>query len=204
MVSVPSFDRSLKSKCAESIGNAIENANAEGVLDEAVHVYVGGYDVARARNFMAQYALEKAVDYLFMVDSDIVLPVDALTSLLENKVDVCLGYYARGTDDSMTNIVKAGSTDYRNCYSIAEMVALKDAGVGLIKAKGGGMGCALIRTDVFKRSVRPWFKYLDYANGDGLSEDYYFCNTCNGAGFGVYVDARVACGHIHDKVMEAR
>ena len=55
---------------------------------------VRGYDVATARNRIAQKALDLNVDYVLMVDNDVTVPKDALKWLLEDPKEVCVGYYA--------------------------------------------------------------------------------------------------------------
>ena len=203
MVSVPTFDRSLKAKTAESIGNAIEYAetHCDGIVG-IVHRHVGGYSAARARNFMAQAAIDGGCTHILMVDSDMVLPEHAIADLIERDVDVCLGWYVRGeSDDGRTNMVRHGATDNGNCHMASELAALSPA---LIQVRNGGMGCAMIRTDVFGKIRRPWFVYHDHPDGSGLSEDYDFCGKCRQVGIPVHVDTRVACGHIHDRVLEAR
>jgi len=206
MVSVPTFDRSIKAACAEAIGNAIEHAevNAPCELERVVHRYVSGYDVARARNEMARAALDDQVDLLWMVDSDVVVPPDALTLLLSAQLDVCMGFYVRGTDDGdLTSFVRPGTVGNDDCYRASELRELRDKGVHLAGAKRGGMGCALISTSVFRRLKRPWFVFRDYADGSGLGEDYHFCAACAERGIKLYVDTRVGCGHIHDRILEA-
>ena len=200
MVSVPTFDGSIKSLTAESIGNALEHEGCS-ILDRVVHRYVGGYDVARARNFMAQWALDEGVDYLLMVDSDMVLPKDAIANLLSHDVEICTGWAVKGSsDDGLTSVVKFGPNSFNDCYYAREVAELGE----LAQVKGNGMACALISTDVFRRFKRPWFKFVDNANGSGLGEDYWFCMQCANIGVKVHVDTRVGCGHIHDRVLEAR
>lgn len=210
MVSVPTFDGSIKSLTAESIGNALEHDGCS-ILDRVVHRYVGGYDVARARNFMAQWALDEGVDYLLMVDSDMVLPKDAIANLLSHDVEICTGWAVKGSSDyGLTSVVKFGPNSFNDCYYADEidMMAcdyrLHGIKSPLLDVKGNGMCCALISTDVFRRFKRPWFKFVDNANGSGLGEDYWFCMQCANLGMKVHVDTRVGCGHIHDRILEAR
>lgn len=200
MVCVPTFDRAIRSLCAESLGNAIEHADSLGLLEMVVHRYQMGYDIARARNLMAQWALEEGVDKLLMVDSDMVLPKDALSRLLDNDVDVCLGWYVHGTSDAETNMVKWGGRGYGDCFTASELAGMS----GRVRVRAGGLGCALVDTGVFGRFQRPWFEYRDFKDGSALSEDYDFCRKCDAAGVPVWVDASVACGHIHERVLEAR
>ena len=63
-------------------------------------------------------------------------------------------------------------------YGVAgEVRAMKEAGETKIEIHGGGMGCALIRTEVFRKLSYPWYDWVNYgdANRGMLSEDLYFC-----------------------------
>lgn len=204
MVGIPTFDGSVKSRTAESVGNAIDHAEDAGLLDKVVHRYPGGYDVARARNFMARWALEEKVDYLLMVDSDMVLPRDAVANLIADGVDVALGFAVRGTSDSgSTAMVRVGSHDNSNTLSTEDFRKMREDGTDIVEVKRGGMACALVRTRVFDHVKKPWFYYQDNQDGSALSEDYWFCRQCQNAGVKVFVDARVGCGHIKERVLEA-
>ena len=171
---------------------------------------VRGYDVATARNRCAQIALDNKCDYVLMVDNDVVLPKKALMMLLENRKQVCLGYYAhRGTDNRYTGatcicrIYKPDGTKYFNYdleseYTAGEMIDMAAAGESAIECHGGGMGCALIHMDVFRRLSYPWYDWVNYgdAHRGMLSEDLYFCSLCATAGIKIYADVRVGCGHL--------
>ena len=205
LICVPTFDGSIKSKTAESLGNAVEYLHERRFFnDEVVYRYPRGYDVARARNFMVRWAIEEKADYVFMVDSDMVLPSDSLLNLIEDDVDVALGYAVRGTsDDGRTAIVKYGAADNSNTYTTGDFKALRDSGTNLVQVKYGGMACALIEMSVFGRIRKPWFYYQDNPDGSALSEDYWFCRQCSNARVKVHVDTRVGCGHIKERVLEA-
>lgn len=171
---------------------------------------VRGYDVATARNRIAQMALDLNTDYVLMVDNDVVLPRDALQLLLEDAREVNLGYYAHRDTDNIyrgnTCICRLKDKDGKEYYhypleseySAAEMRGMKDAGVGKIEVHGGGQGCALIRTEVFRKTSYPWYDWVNYgdANRGMLSEDLYFCSLCRASGIRIYADVRVGCGHL--------
>ena len=82
------------------------------------------------------------------------------------------------------------------------MHAMKEAGETKIEVHGGGMGCALIRTDVFRELTYPWYDWVNYgdANRGMLSEDLYFCSLCHISHIPVYTDVRVGCGHLMRRV----
>lgn len=172
--------------------------------------YVRGYDCATARNRIAQMALDKKTDYVLMVDNDVVLPKDALINLLENPVDVCLGYYAHRDSDNRyrgrsclcklydDNGNKHFNYPLESEYTADELKELKDNGQFRVQIHGGGMGCAFIKTDVFNRIKYPWYDWVNYANEHRgmLSEDLYFCEECRKRSIPIYADTRVNCGHI--------
>lgn len=154
--------------------------------------YVRGYCCARARNMIADEALRYGFDYVLMVDADIIVPAGTLEIMLKDRVDVCLGCYPRrNTENGTFELFKNTSKDYIETFSFDELNAQK----GKIDVKGGGFGCALVRTEVFKKLDRPYFRYVEYDTGEVLSEDNYFCGKAREAGFKVQADTGVMCGH---------
>ena len=183
-------------------------------LDKAGHEclfeFVRGYDCATARNKIAQKALDLNTDYVLMVDNDVSLPKDALVNLLDDVKDVCLGYYAHRDSDNIyrgrTCVCKREMDDgtlYYNYpleseYTARELHELRDSGTYKLQIHGGGMGCALIRADVFRKIAYPWYDWVNYndKNRGMLSEDLYFCEKCRKHGIPIYTDTRVGCGHM--------
>lgn len=171
---------------------------------------VRGYDVATARNKIAQKAMDLETDFVLMVDNDVVIPQNALKLLMEDARDVTLGYYAhRGTDNiyrgntCICRLKDSEGKEYyhyplESVYSATEMHAMAEAGDSKIEVHGGGMGCALIRTEVFRKASHPWYDWVNYgdANKGMLSEDLYFCSLCRTCGISIYADVRVGCGHL--------
>lgn len=175
---------------------------------DASFEYVRGYDCATARNKIARKALELGSDFVLMVDNDVVLPKDALVNLYEDTKDVCLGFYAhRGADNiyhGNTNVCKLydekGEKYFHypleSEYTGPELRALAESGQYKIRIHGGGMGCALIKTDVFKRLPYPWYDWVNYKSGKMLGEDLFFCEACRKGGIRIFTDTRVNCGHM--------
>ena len=159
---------------------------------ELLYDHVRGYGAARARNLIAKEALEGAFDAVLMVDSDIILPSDALAFLTQGDCPVVLGTYPRHGDQGGSEVFLPGQRDFTD----SNRVRFADMPRGRFAAKGGGLGCALISTDVFRGLDIPYFKYVEYGDGSVLSEDNYFCCRCSERGFGIQADGRVRCGHI--------
>ncbi len=184
--------------------------NLDKCGNEVLFESVRGYDVATARNRIAQKALDLDTDFVLMVDNDVVVPESALRLLLEDARDVNLGYYAHRDTDNLyrgntciCRLKDAEGKDYYHYpleseYSADEMRGMAEAGERKIEVHGGGMGCALIRTEVFRKATYPWFDWVNYgdANRGMLSEDLYFCSLCRASGIPIHADVRVACGHL--------
>lgn len=169
----------------------------EGV--ETVFEFVRGYDIAAARNNIARRTIAVKADYVLSVDNDVILPEDALINLLSHEEDIVLGYYAHRQNNQFTGktcLCKLGEFDYTDQYTGDELEELANDGEYLIEVHGGGMGCALIKADLFQQYDYPWYKWTLYPNGGVLSEDLYLCEQCKQLGIPVYADTRVSCGHI--------
>jgi GT2 family glycosyltransferase len=201
LIAVPTFE-----SIYPDTFKSIYDLDVSGI--ETQFEFVRGYDCATARNRIAQIAIDKCVDYVLMVDNDVVLPKDALINMLDNPKDVCLGYYAhRDTDNiyrgrtCVCKLQKESGALWHNYpleseYTAKELDLLKSRGDYKIRIHGGGMGCALIKTDVFKALEYPWYDWVNYKDMGMLSEDLYFCEKCKSKSILIYTDARVNCGHM--------
>jgi len=179
--------------------------------------FVRGYDCATARNRIAQKALDGGYDRLLMVDNDVTPPRDALVNLLSHDVDCVSGYYLhRNADNEPSDrtcacrLLDDKGHAYFNYpmeseYTRFELAEMRERGEYLVEIHGGGMGCIMVKTDVFNRVRYPWFDWVNYKDGHRgmLSEDLYFCEGMRKKGIPRHVDTRVACGHLFRKIEEA-
>lgn len=201
LIAVPTFENIYPDTF-----KSIYDLNVSG--HDVAFEFVRGYDCATARNRIARLSLDKGYEYVLMVDSDMVLPKDALVNLLDDTRDVTLGYCARrganGVYNGQTCIFKLLNADGVRCksylpedaYRADEIAALNAKGEYKVRVHGGGMACALINTDVFNRTKYPWYDWANYKDGGMLSEDLYFCENCRKNSIQIYTDTRVNCGHM--------
>ena len=178
--------------------------------NEVFFDFVRGYDCATARNRIAQLSLDVNADYVLMVDNDVVLPKDSLNYLLEDPKEVCLGFYPHRSVDNVYNyrscvckLYDENGAKYFNYpleseYTVYELRQLRENGDYKVEIHGGGMGCAFIKTDVFRKVEYPWYDWVNYKDNHRgmLSEDLYFCVVCRKANIPIYTDTRVSCGHL--------
>lgn len=177
-------------------------------LDPAGNVllfdYQSGYQCSTARNRIARQAMDEGFDYVLMVDSDTVLPRECVRLMLEEPVDVlaacCPHRPASNRFDGRVNATRLGERDYTDFYTVADLDRLRDAGVTRERIHGCGFGATMVRVDVFRELPWPWFSWTDYPDGNCLSEDLSFCELCADHGIGVWLDPRVRCGHVMNRL----
>jgi hypothetical protein len=196
LVSVPTVGGFVKSALQESLCN-MSNAGCDLIFQN-----VGDYGIAMARNIMARNAISGGYDWLLMVDSDMVVPKNGLELLLSHERDICMGWYVRGTsDDGRTSAAKFKGRDHQTNWNADELEHLASDGGTLLKVKGNGLGFALVNVDLLKRIPQPIFEFVECANGYRCGEDYTFCQKCADYGIDLFIDVRVRCGHIHDRML---
>lgn len=150
--------------------------------------YFYGYQIDQIRNLIADWG--KKYDYLFSIDSDIVLPNDALVKLIQADKDIISGYYIqRKHNETTPELFKAknGGVDH---YKVEELE------LGLMEIDACGFGCVLIKGHVLNEMEYPHFKYkssIDFAYTE--SEDTYFCKKAKEKGFKIWADTTINCGH---------
>jgi predicted SAM-dependent methyltransferase len=137
-----------------------------------------GKNIDEARNWFAEQAIKNNAKYLFFWDEDVLVPPHALRELMyvaDNWKDIAVigGIYCLKVERPEPLVFKTtGGGPYWD-WKVGEV----------FPCAATGMGCTLIRAEVFKDIERPWFRtvddlspYLDnIPSGEQWTEDLYFC-----------------------------
>ena len=158
-----------------------------------------GSRVDEARNLIVNEALElrgterMRTSHVFFVDDDVLIERDTLIRLLAHDVPIVSGlYYAKTPTPQPLLFLDAHAgpcVDYP-----------KDQ---LVPCHGHGMGCTLIKREVFDAIEPPWFLTEEgrLVGTDFIShtEDIYFLDKARAAGFQPMVDTAVKALHYDAK-----
>lgn len=151
-----------------------------------------GYRVDQVRNLIADWVV-RGYNYLFAVDHDVTFAPDTLKKMLSHNVDVVSGIYRQRVPEQHIEIY---DLDQRR-LKIEEVY-----GKPLVRIGGCGFGCVLVKREVFIKVGYPQFEYhpaLDHNNT--ISEDNDFCRKVTNAGFSIWCDPSILCGHIGSTTM---
>ncbi len=148
-----------------------------------------GSNYPHARRALVTHARDIRATHVFFVDSDMVLPKDALTRLLSHKVDfVCASYIRRYGD---WRILGAPDEQAAPHHTLTPMRFVP-------------LGCALIAISVFDRVPPPWFTFqMETEAQNDRSEDVHFCDKVRAAGVPIYLDPKLTreVGHVGVQVL---
>ena len=148
-----------------------------------------GYTIAENRTLIAVRAIENKSDYLLFIDDDMVFPPNTLNRLLSREKDIIgIPYYARVLPRKSVVVLENGEE-------------LSGTVPGdLFKCQHVGTGVMLIKTEVFKNIIRPWFQFKTNADGCTVQgEDAHFCEVARNKGYSIYCDSTLPVRHIGDR-----
>lgn len=133
------------------------------------------------REHLADQAIEYNAEYILWLDSDITFPSSlALKLLSHNKEFVSCNYVKRTLP--LKGVAYEKIYDWNNPLSFE----MKD---NLQVIEGIGLGCVLMRTEIFNKLSKPYFefRYTPISN-DWLGEDMILCEKIRDLGIELYVD----------------
>lgn len=153
-----------------------------------------------AREGLCKYALENNFDYVFMIDSDMLVPQDIIIKYLET-LETC---------NIVTGLIFKRSYPFQPCiYTKARIVENKDEtgkieykpmleGVvkwvenSIIPLEACGMAAVMFKTEILNKVKKPWFYPFPK-----MGEDITFCvKARQEAQAKIMCDSRVDVGHL--------
>lgn len=156
-----------------------------------------------ARNDVCEAIRKGGHDALLFLDADMVHPPDIVERLLlARKPVVTARYHMKKPPYSVVGYVKDPATTGPHAYRTVHYAQ------GLVEIERCGAGALLIQRDVLLAvhdKIGP--NYFRYQRGPeppydfGVSEDFWFCKQARLAGFSIWLDWDLECGHVAPQII---
>lgn len=178
------------------------------ICDEITHHWNEGliWKVAAFKDLAIEHALEKEYDYIFLIDSDILLHPYTIEQLLSTRKEIVSNIFWTQWTPGSALLPQVWLSDYYTQYekAINEEVSSDEAMhrhqrfIAKLRQPGlhevGGLcACTLVSRQALQKGVR--FKRIKNVNFQG--EDRHFCIRAVALGFDLFVDTHYPAYHVY-------
>lgn len=175
--------------------------------NDSASAFVQGTLIYEARNLIAKNAISCGFDRVLWLDSDMIIPPDAMARLSEDMdtgMDfVSAMYYRRRPPanpvicDKVKWFVHDDGNVETECSSYINYPENQ-----VFEIAGAGFGCVMTSVDLLKEVVDKYGS--PFTPMMGMGEDIAFCWRVTQMGRKMYCDSRIKCGHIGQKVFDVK
>lgn len=160
---------------------------------------VGRLMTAFAREKLVEQALSSGMDYIFMYDDDMILPIDTVECLLldmeqKPEIDVLapLAFMRNAPHYAvMYTTIEGYDQNLHQPYFTNNFVKRYPKNT-LVECDAVGFGGVMIKMDIIKKMKPPYF-----FSTTGAGEDIYFCmKSRQEANARIFMDTRIKLGHL--------
>jgi hypothetical protein len=137
------------------------------------------------REKLIDEAIKMEADYVLWLDSDMMFPSNVVLKLLAHNKDIVACNYMKRSLPMKT----VAYTDLNDWDSWIPMEPQEE----LVKVKGIGMGCILMKTEVFKKLEKPYFEFrFKEDTKDWFGEDFILQDKIQKVGYEIFVDTMLS------------
>jgi len=154
--------------------------------DIDTHVFMDASTILLTqRERLATEAVNLGAEYLLWLDSDITFPATTAMRLMAHDEPVVACNYIRRQLPAK-GVAYEVIGDWNNPLPF-------DIYNHLVEVQGVGMGCMLMRTEIFSKIPKPWFEFgWSPDSNDHLGEDMILCQKMAAAGYSVKIDSQLS------------
>jgi len=137
------------------------------------------------RERLATEAVKLGCEYMLWLDSDMVFPATTAVRLLaHNEPLVAANYVRRQFPIKGVAYPKIGQWEEPLTFDVKDQ---------LVPVEGVGMGCFLMKTEIFTKIPKPWFDFgWTPKSNDWLGEDMILCQKMANLGYTVKIDTTLS------------
>ncbi|HHT7236361.1 MULTISPECIES: glycosyltransferase family 2 protein [Bacillus cereus group] len=164
------------------------------------------WKVAEMKDKIIDYAKANQYDYLFLIDSDLILHPNTLQQLIESKKDIISNiFWTKWAANSrempqvwMTDVYTFYKKEGKTILTREEEIAKDEEFLNMLRQPGiykvGGLGaCTLIS----QKAIQSGVCFKEIPNVSFWGEDRHFCIRAMAIGLELYVDTHYPAYHIY-------
>ena len=154
--------------------------------DIDTHVFMDASTILLTqRERLASMALDLGAEHILWLDSDVVFPATTAVRLLaHNESVVAANYVRRQKPYKGVAYKKIGDWEHPVPFEVQD---------DLVDIAGVGMGCVLMKTEIFKELSKPWFEFgWNAEHNDFLGEDMILFRKVAAAGYKIKLDTALS------------
>lgn len=154
--------------------------------DIDTHVFMDASTILLTqRERLATMALDVDAEYILWLDSDMTFPATTAVRLLSHQEPIVAANYIR-RQPPYKGVAYEIIGDWQNPLSF-------DIQDTLVPVEGIGMGCVLMKTEIFNSISKPWFEFgWSPETNDFLGEDMILWQKAAASGYKVKVDTQLS------------
>lgn len=179
---VPSRD-TVYSHFAYSLSNLIKDTTQMGI---ETHLFFDASTILiNQRESLVEQAIEIGAEWTLWLDSDMMFPTTTLLRLLGHNHDIVGCNYIKRAYP-FKSVAYTDTTDWESWIPISYSDEL-------VTAEAMGMGCILIKTELFKQLTKPYFEYTyQEKTKDWGGEDFTLFKKFNKLGYELKIDMNLS------------
>lgn len=154
--------------------------------DIDTHVFMDASTILLTqRERLATMAIDLNAEYMLWLDSDMVFPATTAVRLLAHNEDiVCANYIRRQLPAKGVAYETIGDWEHPLPFDVQDE---------LVTVEGIGMGCVLMKTEIFTQLAKPWFEFgWSPESNDFLGEDMILWQKIAALGHSIKVDTALS------------
>lgn len=171
-----------------------EPVTPDGAIFEFHHFTAGRMLTPVAREALADAALKDGMDYMLMIDDDMITPLDLFERLYNHHVDIVapLAFTRNPPHLPVIYTCETGWDPVMKTQYFQNHFDRNYPENTLVRCDAVGFGAVLINMDVLKAMKKPYFM-----STCGTGEDVYFCYRAHQqTGAKVHMDTATKLGHL--------
>ena len=187
------------SQFERNLQDALEALRMSGLVSSLSMIVQDGAPVDFARETITNEVIDRGIDAVIWVDTDLVIPRDALVRLVQMSnagMPIAAGIYRRAMLDKDNQYLLTRRTP-DGWATLDELREHADGGVTPVAMSAGGF--SIVRREVYQtlreKLGPPWYCVYDFEAGDWCFEDTFFFRRVTKLGIPVFVDPELHAVH---------